>query len=190
MEFEEMKKIWDSQNNETLYAINEQALHNRILSKKKSASHIANVSELLLIFVNGCTGIFIFAFGSTRAGGKSFFYLMALWMVLTMLYMIISRMRRLRDRNKFDRTLLGDLDLALATATYQVRISQLMRWNNLPILILLLFSIWENGKGIWVIVFVLIFFSLAYFLSGWEHNIYVVRKKELNALHEKLNDPT
>src|SRR4051812_47574418 len=40
MEFDEMKKIWDSQNNEPLYAINEKALYNRILSKKKQAHHI------------------------------------------------------------------------------------------------------------------------------------------------------
>ena len=37
MEFDELKQVWDSQNNELLYAINEQALHNRILSKKKQA---------------------------------------------------------------------------------------------------------------------------------------------------------
>src|SRR4051794_28721596 len=42
MEFEEMQKIWSMQNNEALYVINEKALHNRILSKKKSASHIVN----------------------------------------------------------------------------------------------------------------------------------------------------
>ena len=34
MEFDELKKIWDSQNNEVLYAINEKALHDRIRTKK------------------------------------------------------------------------------------------------------------------------------------------------------------
>jgi len=188
MEFEEMKKIWDIQNNETLYAINERALHNRVLSKKERAGHVANISELLLIIVNGCGGIFMLMLGWTKSGGNLFFYLMALWMLLTMLYMLVSRIRRQREGNKFDRTLLRDLNHALATATYQVRISRLMRWNNLPILILLLLSFWENGKEIWVIVLVLIFFSLAYFLSGWEHNIYVTRKNELTTLYKKLSD--
>ena len=59
MEFEEMKKIWDSQNNEPLYAINEKALHNHIMSKKKTGYHITNTSELLLIIVNACAGLFI-----------------------------------------------------------------------------------------------------------------------------------
>ena len=59
MEFDEMKKIWDSQNNEPLYGINEKALHNRILSKKKQAHHITNISELLAIIVIWCAGCFI-----------------------------------------------------------------------------------------------------------------------------------
>ena len=60
MEFDELKQVWDSQNNELLYAINEQALHNRILSKKKQAYHITNVSELLMIIVNMGAGYFVF----------------------------------------------------------------------------------------------------------------------------------
>src|SRR4051812_1101237 len=33
MEFDEMKKIWDAQNNQPLYVIDEKGLHNRIQSK-------------------------------------------------------------------------------------------------------------------------------------------------------------
>ena len=59
MEFEEMKKIWDSQNNEVLYGINEKAMHNHILSKKKQAYHITNASELILIIANAVMGCVI-----------------------------------------------------------------------------------------------------------------------------------
>jgi hypothetical protein len=48
MEFEELRKIWDAQNNQPLYAINEKAMYNLILSKKKQAHHITNISELLI----------------------------------------------------------------------------------------------------------------------------------------------
>ncbi len=188
MEFDEMKKIWDTQNGETLFAINEKALHNRILSKKKSAGRIANISELLLILVNSGAGIFIFTVAWTRPEGSFFFYLTSGWMWLTALYMVMNRIRRYGEADKFDRTLLGDLNHAIAIATYQVRVSQWMRWNNLPILILVLLSFWENGKSGWGIVFVLLVFGLAYYLSRWEHNIYVGRKNELRALHKKLNE--
>ncbi len=41
MEFDEMKQIWDSQNNKLMYGIDEKALHNRILTKKRQAFHIS-----------------------------------------------------------------------------------------------------------------------------------------------------
>ena len=59
MEFDDMKKIWDSQNNETIYGINEKALHNRIQAKKRKANRITNVSELLLIVTNVASGGFV-----------------------------------------------------------------------------------------------------------------------------------
>ena len=34
MEFEDMKKIWDEQNNENIYAINESELHRRVIRNK------------------------------------------------------------------------------------------------------------------------------------------------------------
>jgi hypothetical protein len=33
MEFDEMKKIWDAQNNQPLYVLDEKALHNRFSGK-------------------------------------------------------------------------------------------------------------------------------------------------------------
>ena len=37
MEFEEMQKIWDEQKGETMYAINESALHKSVTKKKNAA---------------------------------------------------------------------------------------------------------------------------------------------------------
>ena len=59
MEFDEIKKIWDSQNKEYMYAINEQALHNRILTKKNKATRTTDVSELLLMITNVGAGFLI-----------------------------------------------------------------------------------------------------------------------------------
>jgi len=188
MEFEEMKKIWDTQNNEALFVINERALHNRILSKKATAGHVANISELLLILVNAGAGILMLVLATTKPGGNLFLYLMAMWMLVTMLFVLMNRIRRKKEENKFDRTMIGDLNHAIATATYQVRLSQLMRWNILPIGIFLLLSIWENSKAGWIVVLLLILFSLTHYLSGWEHNIYVVRKRGLEMLYKKLKD--
>jgi hypothetical protein len=187
MEFEEMKKIWDAQNKETVYAINEVALHNRILTKKKQSNSIANISELLLITVNLAAGGFVMVISLLEKGSHLvYMFILSLWMFGSALYSIISRVRRIRGEYQFDRTMLGDLRLAIYTATYQVRLSQIMRWNILPVGGLTVLGVWSGGKPLWIIGVMLLVFSLAYFAGGWEHGIYKSKKRELELLMEKL----
>src|SRR6187402_43134 len=127
-EFEELQRIWDSQNNRPLYALNEDALYNRILTKKRQTHHITNISELLSIIVNLCSGGFVFAINYTSTRSGIAMYIMAAWMLLVSLYALVSRMRRIRGEQQFNRTMKDDLNNAVAMATYQVRLSQLMRW--------------------------------------------------------------
>lgn len=188
MEFEELQKIWDSQNNQPLYAINEKALHNRILSKRKQARHITNISELLLIIVNLCAGSFILGINLFEQSGNIFIYLMALWMLATSLFLLVSRFRRMKGEDQFDRSMHGDLSHAISVATYQVRLSQIMRWNIIPIGTFILLGVWEGGKSVWVVGLILIFFAVVYFASGWEHSIYKARKRELEILKNKLEN--
>ncbi len=186
MEFEEMKKIWDAQNNEPLYGINQKALHNRILSKKKKAYHITNVSELLLIIVNAGAGLFVLAVNLYRQSVNIYIYILAAWMCLGALYMLMSRIRRIKGSHRFDRSMLGDLYHAISMATYQVRLSQAGRWNILPIALLCLLGLWEGGKSVWLIVAIVILFALAAWGGRWEHSIYKARKRELEILQKKL----
>jgi hypothetical protein len=186
MEFNEMKKIWDSQNNEPLYAINENALHNRILSKKKTGYHITNTSELLLIIVNAGAGLFVLGLNLSKPGVNIYMYLLGAWMLLSALYMLVSRIRRIKRSQQFDRSMLGDLSQAISLATYQVRLSHFGRWNILPIGILSLLGLWDSGKPAWTILGIVIVFALAAFASRWEHSIYKNRKQELEILQKKL----
>jgi hypothetical protein len=186
MEFEEMKKIWMAESQETVYVINETALHNRIISKRKAVLHISNISELLLIIINFSAGCAMIGITYWNGGDNIFMYAMAIWMLLTAVYVLVSRVRRLRAQLKFDRSMLEDLRHAIATATYQVRLSWLMRLNVLPIGILSILSVWQGSKSIWLIVAILGFFILSYYLSGWELNIYKNKKRELELLQEKF----
>jgi hypothetical protein len=189
MEFEEIKKIWDMQNNEALYVINEKTLHNRILSKKRSAGHIANFSELISIFANMGTALFALGMALFRSGANIFMYGMAAWTFIIALYLVVSRTRRRKSENRFDRSMLGDLDHAISNATYQVRLSRIMLWNALPIGILLLFGFWESGKlSVWIVACMLIFFVFIYYAGGWEYRIYKNRKRELEGLQKKLKN--
>ena len=84
--------------------------------------------------------------------------------------------------------MLGDLTHALSMASYQVWLSRLMRWNILPVAGFILLGLLYSEKPVWAIVLILILFSVLYYASGWEHNIYVSKKRELEILQKKLTD--
>jgi hypothetical protein len=188
MEFDEMKKIWDSQNNELIFGVNEKALHNRILSKKKQAHHITNISELLWIIVNIGAGCLVFGMSFFKQSENIFMYLLSVWMVGSALYTLISRIRRIKGNKHFERSIHGDLEHAISVATYQVRFSQLGRWNILPIGILIILGVWSGGNSIWLALSILIFLILTNYAAGWEHNFYKGRKRELEILKNKLEN--
>jgi hypothetical protein len=187
MEFEEMKKIWDAQNNMPLFVMDEQALHNRIRAKKSQAGHITRFSEMLAIVVNLVGGGVVLGVNLLSRNVSIWMNAMAGWMFVTALYVIVNRVKRMAAERTFDRSIAGDLDHAVATATYQVRFSYILRWNILPIGVFLLGGMLENGKSIWLVAGLLLFFAITFFASGWEHHYYERRKQELETLRGKLS---
>lgn len=185
MEFDELQKIWDTQNNQPLYAINEQALHKRIVAKKHQVVRIAVMSEWILIIANTASGLF-----ALQQNGRSliFVYLLAAWMLGTALYVLVNRIRRMREQKRFNRSLSGDLQHALSTVIYQVRIGHIMRWNILSMAGLVLLSNWEGGQPVWVSLVVALFFILVFYASGWELRIHKAKKRELEVLQQKLQE--
>lgn len=187
MEFEEMKKVWDAQNNEPIYGINEKALHNQILSKKKQAHHTTNLSELFSIIAYTLSGCFIIAINLMNKSNNIFMYSLSAWILCMAMYSLVSRVRRRNGLQQFDRSMHGDLEHAISMATYQVKYSRLVRWNILPVGLLILLAIWDTGKSTWLLVGTSIFLVLANYASGWEHNYYKKKKRELEKLKEKLD---
>jgi len=177
MDFEEMKTIWDAQNNATAYKLDEEELHRRILARKKRAVFITNLSELMIIIVYAGTGGFVLT---------AKMYYLAVWMWAVVIVLIISRIRRLRAARRFDRTVQGELQHALATAKYQVRLSQLMRWNVVAIAALALWAIWAGRKPAWALVLMSFFFLLSMYASRLEHRKYKAQVESLEELQDKL----
>jgi hypothetical protein len=71
-------------------------------------------------------------------------------------------------------------------ANSQVRLARIMRWNTLPMGLLILLSFWENGISVWLVAVTAVFFILVFYASGWENNIYRRKKRELEVLLRKL----
>src|SRR3954466_2700046 len=114
MEFEELQKIWDTQNNQPLFAIDENALHKRIVTKKKQLLHIARFSEWLTMIVNAAAGGFTLWHNFTKQG-TLILYILAAWLLGCALFGLINRLRRISAQHLFDRSVLGDLKQAIST---------------------------------------------------------------------------
>jgi hypothetical protein len=180
MEFDELKKVWDTQNNKPMYVIQEEGLHRRIRAKQAKSTRIANLSELMLILINAFAGIFMLLLDFPPA--NVFLVILGIWMLMTSGFLIVSRLVRIRGNRRYDRSLRGDLAHAIAVAAYQVRLSQLMRANNLAIFILVMAAAWKKENALWAMVGVVSCFALAYFVSKKEHGFYKSRKQELEGL--------
>ncbi len=187
MDFNELQQIWDTQSNQSFYAINEKAMQQLIQSKKKQASRITHLSELLTIIANAGAGVLILLLNLYKKPTSIYLYAMAGWMLVTATYVLLSRLRRLKGNKQFDRSMHGDLRYAISVATYQVRFSRLLRWNQLPIGLFCLLGIWESGKPLWIAAVLFVFLSLAWLASGWEHGIYQRKKRALETLATKLS---
>jgi predicted permease len=177
MEFEEMKKVWDTQANEPMYVINEAALRNSIARKKDKGLHITNISELLSIVVNLGAGAFLLS---------TAMFVLAAWMIIVGVYCLVGRIRRKVGEKKFDRTMLGDLDHAVSVANYQVRFSGLMRWNIIPVGILISWGLWNKDNVTVLMIAMILFFAITFYASGWEHNYYKERRKQVVELRNML----
>ena len=186
MEFDEMKKIWDAQNNQPLYVIDEKALHNRIHSKMNSVLHLTSISEWLLIMINLGTGSILLGFNRFKPGTNIFLYLEAAWMFAIVAYLVVSRIRRIKASRQFDRSIRGDLNHAISLASYQMRISQIIRWNFLPMGAIMIFSGWEAGKLLRVSAVILVSYTVAFYVTSKGYRANKRKKRELQVLKEKL----
>ena len=188
MEFDEMKKIWDAQNNQPLYVIDEKALHNRIQSRMSSVRRFTSISEWLLIMINLGTGSILLGLNPFKPGANIFLYLEAAWMFAIAVYLVVHHIRRVKASRQFDRSIHGDLNHAISIASYQMRLSQIIRWNLLPMGVIMIFSGWETGKLFRVSVVILVSYTLAFYVASKGYRADKRRKRELQVLKEKLEN--
>lgn len=190
MEFDEMKKIWDAQTNQPLYVIDEKALHNRIHSKMSVELRLASMREWsTILFYLGAVGLMlgVSRFNRLKPGANIFLYLMAAWMFGTVVYMVASRIRRIKASRRFDRSIRGDLDNAISLAGYQMRLGLVIAFNFLPLgAIMILFS-WEVGRLFMVCVgVILVSAALTFIVERKGYRASKRRKHALQVLKEKL----
>lgn len=191
--FEELQEIWNTQNDQTMYTINEEALRYKVTSAKNSATHVLKRSEQVVMYASFGTSLFILFTNIIIKSTVISLYALALWAFAGGVYGLINSIRKKIGARQFDRSIKGELDHAIFITNYQVRLSYVMRLNIIPTGILITLTFLERGQlsgftsGLIILIIVsLAIFVLSFFGSRWEHNIYSTRKKNLEELKKKL----
>lgn len=188
MEFEEIRKVWDEQKGETMYVINESALHKSVTRKKNAVSRKMNRLEIMITVINSMAGIYLIILMRNK---------MNIWgcinvgiMAATIAYIQYFRRKRKKAENTFDRSMVGELDHALSNANSMIRFNYLMIVGYIiPMCVIALTSMVVSEASWEKWLFILGMFLLSFFLVRWEQKACnIPRKKQLLALREKLTE--
>ena len=187
MEFEEMQKIWNEQKGETMYAIDQQALHNSVGRKKDAASRRINKVEISLMIINSIVTIVLLTDAIIDKEGL-WDYAGAGVMGLTVLFLLFFRRKRKKKENSFDRSLMGELEHAISNSDSMIRIATIMIYYYLvPLGIFTLAKMIYFGASIEKWLLIIGMYGLAFFLVRWERKAYhIPRKRNLMSLKKKL----
>ncbi len=190
MEFEDMQVIWNSQNNEKLYAINEAALYEKIKRKGKSVNRLLESSQLVMIGVNLLVGIFLMI-DAWRDNGQGYEYILPAMYLAYSIGAVVFRLVRRKEQVRFEETMLGELDKAIWQADYLIKQGYtLIKWYLFPLMLAASGSMLLNSKPFWALGTFIFMGAASYASHYWEiERCYVPKKRELEGLREKLVEP-
>jgi hypothetical protein len=107
-------------------------------------------------------------------------------MFATVVYLVVSHIRMIRASRQFDRSIHGDLNHVISLAIYRLHISQMLRWNLLPLGVIMIFSGLGTGKLFMISTLILASNTLAFYAISKGMQANKRRIRALQALKEKL----
>ncbi len=178
MEFEDMKKIWDEQNNENIYAINESELHRRVIRKKNRVKRMINKFEVTLLIAMICAGLLTTIIGILH--NQLYKLLDALIFFMVAGYIYKSRRDRIKYEGQSNLSLLDDLEQTIRSLDYHAkRQKYFILWYMLPIFFTIIINAtFSYSKPWWLWVIFLAFFAFAYWAVKKELRCRILPKKE------------
>ncbi len=187
MNFEELQVLWSNQNNEKMYAINEDALHNYIKQKGQSINHLLSFFEFVLIGANLLGGVWL-VIASLDKNKPSPQSILAAFYLAFVVYGLIRSLARHKEEKPFDHTLLGELDKAIWRIDYLMQQSRnVIIWYLLPLTFIIGVMSLFNARLLPAFGLLLLMAPASYFAHRWEFNkFHLPKKHNLEILREKL----
>ena len=188
MEIEELQKIWNDQKGETMYAINESALHRSITRKKNVASRKINKVEIGVIIINSFCSIFLFV--DALDDPHYWDFIGSGLMAVTVAYILLFRRNRKKSENNFDRSMMGELEHAISNTNSIIKFNFMMLAGYLfPMSIFYIVKMIDRAASFEKWLFVIGMYLLAFLLIRWERKrMLLPNKKRLEKLKEKLKE--
>lgn len=189
-EFAEMKILWDTQNEEKLYAINEQVLHEQIQRRGQSVDRTVRRYEWVMVGVNLLAGIFLTVDAYLEHETTLFYAIPVAYIAYGLAFLVLRRLRRRQDQD-FAPTMLGDVDKALWQLNYLVsQARSMMFWYSLPLTVILGGFFLLRGDWEWALIVAAVMGTSSYLSIKWEVNrCYLPQIDSLKALRTKLVAP-
>ena len=188
MNIEDMKKIWDSEGNQTLYVLNESKVESIVNKKSLDANKRASYVENFIITVNLVLPIALFIFASIKEELNFGEWALILFSLLSAMGTYYYKRVRISNQLNAGDAMLDNLDQAIHNATYQARMTQfILTWYIIGVASLMIYNMIREGTNIWFIVGISFTFIVAWFVGRWEQKCWHDKKRdELIALKRKL----
>ncbi len=191
MNFEEMQVLWDSQRERPLYAFDSDALARLIGRQSRKISCTVRFVERMMIAGTLALAGFL-AFEPLVRGTDRHQLPGALLFLASSAYLATRALRRRRGEQRFESTLLGDLDRTIAQNRYHTELSRSFAlWFLLPaaVVCVLRFAAREP-RSYAVAAVALAGLALSYALARYELRcVHLPKQRELESLREKLAAP-
>jgi len=165
--FEEMQSIWESQNDEKLFAVDDTALHAYIKRKGRTTRSLLELFEWIMIALNLLVGVAL-AVDFLSDHGSGYRLILPVTYLTFSAYALLRRLKRQANEVRFKPTLLGELDKAIWRIDYLIRQGQtMMTWYVLPLVFALSITMFYSQKSLWTLVPTLALIPLCYFGIRW-----------------------
>ncbi len=189
MNYEELKLVWDSQNEEPVFALDRQALLETVERQTGSIARYVKSFEISMILVAFAVAI-ILPIDAWREGDGSHQYFIGAICLAAGLYAWTGRQNRRRREIAFDESIRGVIEKSLAQIEYHEKRQVIYLWLfHLPIALAagIGLTLYSNTRIPWVWGCVILVCLVSYW--GTQRDIkrnLRPQKRNLKALREKL----